>query len=206
MINANFSSQNNPYMQQTNYPPAPEQGQGLYGALNTNQAQPTFHNPNQPQYAPDGFGMNFPIYNQQPLNPIYGAPVPSPEGRLFGYLDDFDTSSGESDNICKVIEKLNKGKKIKGEQIRDLLPLIRDGKVINQFCSALSPQCVDSFELPHLSKAIVNLKVHDSLKDVVFALYPLVTTKPEALATQQLLDVIPFEKDKREIKAKFNLV
>lgn len=161
--------------------------------------QQFYHAPPPPQqYVPVFYGMP-----PQMIPPQYNAVMSQGQqggNQQFGYLDDIDFYGGDHDDVAKIIDKILRGKKIKGSQIRSFLPMIRNQNDMEAFCKILTPSNVEKLEMDDLVEGLSRAKNQDYNVRAVIYLYPLLSTKPQALENQKLEKLFVFSKDKKEVE------
>lgn len=163
--------------------------------------QQFYHPPPPPQnFAPTFYGMP-----PQMMPPQYSVQQPQFGGALSGYLADIDLHGGDSDDVRQIIDKLSRGKKIKGAQLQTFLPMVRLDEDMEAFLRCLNKNNVDDFVIDHLVQGLSGAKNQEyNVKAVVF-LYPLLTVKPGALENSKLEKLFVFSKDKREVEKALGL-
>lgn len=158
----------------------------------------------QPPPPPQGFLPTFYGMPPQMMPPQYSAGMAG-GGALTGYLDDLDLHGGESDDVRQIMDKISRGKRIKGSQLQTFLPMIRREDDMQSFLQSLRKDKVEDFTMDHLVEGLSGAKNQDyNVKAIVF-LYPLLSKTPGALENSQLEKLFVFSKDKREVEKALNI-
>lgn len=200
-------------------PPAPPQNfQPVFFGLPPAQIPQQYHQ--QPQFAMNfGYGAPPPMpqpmpghYMMQPQT--YGGqqyyaqaqqPMPPGQQPLTGFLEEYDLMDGSSDDVRRIVDKVKRGKKIKGEHI-PYIGLIKQEVDIVLFVNTAVQYGVTELQASHVIDAIKKCKFQSKTKEIAYAFYPLITPKPGALDSSRLLDCFVFAADRDEVAQKLNIV
>ena len=120
-------------------------------------------------------------------------------GKLTGTLEDIDVIDGDQDDMNRLFDRLNRGKKITGKQIEAFVPVIRTQQLLKFFATSLKGDKIQDFELPHLTQAIKRNKFQDENKLLAMELYPMLTTEGSSFEKENFLDAFVFRNDRSEV-------
>lgn len=162
----------------------------------TVQYQQFFQPPPPPQnYMPTFYGMSPAM-----MPPQYAMQHQQGGGALQGRLDDLDIHGGDTDDVRKIVDKLSRGKKISGAQLKAFLPMIRKQDDMGVFVQSLKKDSVEEFTMDHLVAGLSSAKNQDYNVQAIQHLYPLLTVKPQALENTKLEKLFVFNSDKKAVE------
>lgn len=199
-------------------PPPPQNFQPVFFGMPPAQIPPQYQQ--QPQFAMNfGFGAMPPMPQQMPgqyyMQPqtmagqhYYAqAQQPMPQGQppLSGYLEDYDLMDGSNDDVRRLVDKIKRGKKIKGEHIV-YIGLIKQEVDIVLFVNTAVQYGVTDLNSQHLIDALKKCKFQGKNKEIVYAFYPLITPKPGAMESEKILNCFVFDNDRSEVASRLNIV
>jgi hypothetical protein len=202
-------------------PPAPPQNfQPVFFGLPQTQIPPQYQQ--QPQFAMNfGYGAPPPVpqpmpgqYFMQPQtmagqqyynNYAQQPQAPAAQTGLTGFLESYDLMDGGRDDIQRLVDKIRRGKKLKGENLA-FIGLIKQEVDVVLFVNTAVQYGITELKLQNLIDAIKKCKFQNKMKDIAYAIFPLITPRPGAIECEKVLDCFVFDNDRQDVATKLNIM